>query len=122
MSFAKPPGKKETLLQFLSRGIAMVHVDARRPGATVPEQYQGEAHLRLNLSYRYAIHDLEIGDERVQATLSFGGISFRCVLPWDCIFGITSHATGDGHRRSALRPGGRVDTPGETPGRLPIVP
>jgi len=73
----------------------MVHLDARRLGAQVPEQYAGDAHLRLNLSYRYAIHDLEIEDERVQATLSFGGVPFRCILPWDCIFGITN-ATGDG--------------------------
>jgi stringent starvation protein B len=50
----------------------------------------------LNLSYRYSIPDLEISDENVQATLSFGGRSFHCVLPWGSIFGITSHGTGDG--------------------------
>ena len=96
MKPAQPPAKKDTLMQFLARGIAMVHVDARKPGAQVPEQYQGEAHLRLNLSYRYAIPDLIVGDDEVQATLSFGGTPFRCVLPWDCIFGITSNSTGDG--------------------------
>ena len=96
MSAPPPLSKKETLLRFLSRGIAMVHLDARREGTQVPVQYLGEAHLRLNLSYRYAIHDLEIDDQRVQATLSFGGVPFRCIMPWNCIFGITSHTTGDG--------------------------
>jgi stringent starvation protein B len=84
------------LLAFLERGVAMVHLDARRPGVSVPQQYRDEAHLRLNLSYRYGILDFEIGDDEVRATLAFGGRSFRCVLPWDAIFGITSQTSGDG--------------------------
>jgi stringent starvation protein B len=90
------PSKKQTLLSYLSRGVTMLHLDARRPGVVVPPQYASEAHLRLNLSYRYAIPDLNISEERVQATLSFGGEHFQCHLPWESIFGITSHASGDG--------------------------
>ena len=90
------PTKKETLLAYLARGIAMVHLDARRPGVVVPPQYAMDAHLRLNLSYRYGIPDFDVSDERIQATLSFGGRSFRCILPWASVFGITSHGTGDG--------------------------
>src|SRR3954470_17151478 len=92
----RPPTKKETLLGFLARGVAMVHLDARRPGVIVPPQYATDAHLRLNLSYRYSIPDLEVFDECIQATLSFGGRPFRCILPWSAVFGITSHGTGDG--------------------------
>jgi hypothetical protein len=47
------------------------------------------------LSYRYSIPDFEIGERRIQATLSFSGAPFQCILPWESIFGITSHA-GDG--------------------------
>jgi stringent starvation protein B len=90
------PTKKETLLAYLARGTAMVHLDARRPSVSVPSQYATDAHLRLNLSYRYSISDLEIGDEVVQATLSFGGRPFHCVLPWASIFGITCNGTGEG--------------------------
>jgi stringent starvation protein B len=90
------PDKRQTLLSYLQCGVAMVHLDARRPGVVVPERYLGDAHLRLNLSYRYSIPDLEIDDRRVQATLSFGGQHFHCVLPWPAIFGITSNASGDG--------------------------
>src|SRR5581483_3678933 len=90
------PSKKETLLAYLARGVAMVHLDARRPGVSVPPQYATDAHLRLNLSYRYSIPDLEVGDSGVEATLSFGGRPFHCVLPWVSIFGITSNGTGDG--------------------------
>jgi stringent starvation protein B len=92
----QPPGKKQTLLGYLSRGIAMVHLDARRPGVVVPPEYEGEAHLRLNLSYRFQIPDLEVGEKGVQATLSFRGRHFRCTLPWSAVFGITSQVTGDG--------------------------
>jgi stringent starvation protein B len=90
------PSKKETLLAYLARGVAMVHLDARRPGVSVPAQYTSDAHLRLNLSYRYSIPDLEVGEGGVEATLSFGGRPFHCVLPWPSIFGITSNGTGDG--------------------------
>ena len=90
------PGKKDVLLAFLQRGVAMVHLDARRPGVSVPVQYRDEAHLRLNLSYRYGIPDMVIGDEQVRATLSFGGYPFYCIVPWEAVFGVTSHASGDG--------------------------
>ena len=90
------PGKKEVLLAFLQRGVAMVHLDARRPGVSVPVQYRDEAHLRLNLSYRYGIPDMVIGDEQVRATLSFSGYPFYCIVPWEAVFGVTSHASGDG--------------------------
>ncbi|MCA1827432.1 MAG: ClpXP protease specificity-enhancing factor SspB [Myxococcales bacterium] len=91
----RAPAKKRTLLGYLERGIAMLHLDARRPGVAVPRQYAHDPHLRLNLSYRYQIPDLEVGDEQVHATLSFGGRPFHCIVPWEAIFGITSE-TGDG--------------------------
>jgi len=90
------PSKKQTLLAFLERGVAMLHLDARRSGVVVPLQYAHEAHLRLNLSYRYSIPDMIVDDGSVQATLSFSGKPFRCQLPWPAIFGITSHESGDG--------------------------
>ena len=91
-----PPGKKETLLAYLGRGIAMVHLDARRTGVSVPAQHADDPHLRLNLSYRYGIPDLIVDDEKVQATLSFRGRPFQCVMPWNAVFGITSQTTGEG--------------------------
>jgi stringent starvation protein B len=91
-----PPGKKQTLLAYLEAGIAMLHLDARRPGVQVPEQHAEDAHLRLNLSYRYGIPDLVVDAEKVQATLSFRGRAFQCVIPWGAVFGITSQTSGEG--------------------------
>jgi stringent starvation protein B len=92
---SRVPSKRQTLLQYLQRGVTMVHLDARRPGVVVPPQHATDAHLRLNLSYRYSIPDFRIDERHIQATLSFSGAPFQCILPWESIFGITSHA-GDG--------------------------
>ena len=92
---ARAPDKRQTLLHFLERGVTMVHLDARKEGVVVPPQYAQEPHLRLNLSYRFGIPDLDMSERRIQATLSFGGRPFQCLLPWASIFGITSHA-GEG--------------------------
>src|SRR4030081_3532410 len=107
------PSKKQTLLQYLQRGVTMVHLDARRPGVVVPSRYTGEAHLRLNLCYRYSIPDLEIDERRIQATLSFSGAPFQCILPWESVFGITSHA-GDGQVWPADLPPEVMQTLGRT--------
>src|ERR1700756_5233321 len=92
---ARVSGKKQLLIAYLQRGVAMLHLDARRPGVSVPPQYRHEAHLRLNLSYRYNIPDLIIDETHVQATLSFGGRPFQCQVPWSSVFGITTNA-GEG--------------------------
>jgi stringent starvation protein B len=92
----RSPEKKQTLLAFLSRGVAMVHLDARRPGVMVPEQFKSDGHLRLNLSYRYGLPEFEIGDDEITATLSFSGRPFHCVLPWDAVFAVTSSGTAEG--------------------------
>jgi stringent starvation protein B len=92
----RSPEKRQTLLAFLSRGVAMVHLDARQPGVLVPEQFKSDAHLRLNLSYRYGLPEFEVGDEQIVATLSFSGRPFHCVLPWDAVFAVTSSGTAEG--------------------------
>src|SRR6185503_19520925 len=71
----------------------MIHLDARRPGAMVPPNLRGEAHLRLNLSYRFDPPDLTVGDWGVRSTLSFSGSRFTVAVPWSALFAITSHAT-----------------------------
>jgi stringent starvation protein B len=88
--------KRDLLLRLLDRGVAMIHLDARFSGVAVPAQFAQDPHLRLNLSYRYQLHDLDIGEERVRATLSFGGRPFHCVVPWKAVFAITSQASGEG--------------------------
>lgn len=85
--------KKDRLLSALGEGMVMVHLDARRPGVVVPQQLRTEAHLRLNLSYRFDPPDLSVNDWGVRQTLSFGGSRFGVAIPWSALFAITSHTT-----------------------------
>ena len=87
------PEKKERLLAALEKGMVMVHLDARRPGVLVPPAFRGEAHLRLNLSYRFDPPDLAVGEWGVRATLSFSGDRYPVAIPWSALFAITSFVT-----------------------------
>ena len=73
--------------------MAMVHLDARCSGVRVPDHLAREAHLRLNLSYKFDPPDLTVSGWGVRATLSFSGRRFQVALPWVAVFAITSHTT-----------------------------
>lgn len=93
MSDKKEQEKKDRLLTALDKGMVMIHLDARRPGVLVPKGVAGEAHLRLNLSYRFDPPDLTVGDWGVRSTLSFGGSRFKVAVPWSALFAITSQVS-----------------------------
>jgi stringent starvation protein B len=88
--------KRDALLAFLDKGMTMVHLDARRDNVVVPKHFIGQQDLRLNLSYRFAGSHMEIGDELVEATLTFGGAPFRVTIPFASVYALTSHVTGAG--------------------------
>jgi stringent starvation protein B len=89
----KGPDKKERLLAALEQGMVMIHLDARRPGVLVPSHLRNEAHLRLNLSYRFDPPDLSVSDWGVRCSLSFSGTRFTVAVPWSALFAIASHVT-----------------------------
>src|SRR5689334_20943580 len=76
--------------------MTMVHLDARKDGVVVPRHFVGQQDLRLNLSYRFGGSHMEIGEESVEATLTFGGSPFRVMIPFASIYALTSHVTGAG--------------------------
>jgi stringent starvation protein B len=89
----KASEKKERLLTALEHGMVMIHLDARRAGVIVPSSIREEAHLRLNLSYRFDPPDLTVGEWGIRSTLSFAGTRFRVAVPWSAIFAMTGYAT-----------------------------
>ncbi|MFY2558247.1 ClpXP protease specificity-enhancing factor SspB [Corallococcus terminator] len=93
MEDTKDLDKKERLLASLDQGMVMIHLDARRPGVLVPAALRGEAHLRLNLSYRFDPPDLTVTEWGVRCTLSFSGSRFTVAVPWSALFAIASHVT-----------------------------
>jgi stringent starvation protein B len=89
----RTPEKKERLLTALDKGMTMVHLDARRPGVLVPTQLKGEAHLLLNLSYRFDPPDLTVGEWGIRSTLTFSGSRFTVAVPWSAVYAISSQVT-----------------------------
>ncbi len=87
------PDKKTRLLAALERGMTMIHLDARRPGVVVPDHLKREAHLLLNLSYKFSPPDLTVSEWGVRQTLTFGGVPFCVAVPWSALYAISSHAT-----------------------------
>lgn len=89
----KTPEKKERLLFALDKGMAMVHLDARRPGVLVPPHLKSEPHLLLNLSYRFDPPDLAVGEWGIRSTLTFSGKRFTVAVPWSALYAISSQVT-----------------------------
>ena len=85
--------KKQKVLQALEQGMTQLHLDARRPGVLVPEQFRGDHHLVLNVSYRFDPPDLSVSDWGVRETLSFGGSRFTVGIPWSALYAVASLVT-----------------------------
>jgi stringent starvation protein B len=99
---ASAPDKRRTLEQLLSRGPVLVHVDARRSEVAVPPRFRADASLVLRFGYTLqpAIRDLEIDDEAISGTLTFGGSPFHVVLPWTAVYA----AMVEGEQRGTVWP------------------
>lgn len=89
------PNKRELLESLLQEGMVLLHLDASGPGVDVPPGLRSECELGLNLSYRFQGH-LAVHEEGVQATLSFAGEPYPCSLPFDAVYAMVSHDTGEG--------------------------
>lgn len=87
--------KRDAFVSMLDVGMAMLHLDARASGVDVPLRFRKDRHLRLNFSYRFGLSTFMIEDDAVTADLSFQGLTYLCVIPWDAVFGMTSHVSGE---------------------------
>ncbi|MDF1561920.1 MAG: ClpXP protease specificity-enhancing factor SspB [Deltaproteobacteria bacterium] len=89
------PSKRELLESLLAEGMVLIHLDASNPGVDVPPGLRDEHELGLNLSYRFA-GPLAVDEAGVYATLSFSGEPYACALPFDAVYAMVSHDTGEG--------------------------
>jgi stringent starvation protein B len=86
--------KRARLLSLLDEGMVLVRIDASRTGVDVPPHLLGTPGLALNLSRRFR-GPLEVGPLEVRATLSFNGVQHTCVLPYDAVYLMQSHSSGE---------------------------
>ena len=99
---ASAPDKRKTLEALLGRGPVLVHVDARRPEASVPQRFRADPSLVLRFGYglQPSIPDLTVDDDAISGTLTFNGQPFHCVLPWSAVYA----AMVDGEQRGTVWP------------------
>ena len=99
---ASAPDKRRTLETLLARGPVLVHVDARRAEVQVPPRFRADPSLVLRFGYTLspAIADLEVDDNAIAGTLTFGGQPFHCVLPWTAVYA----AMVEGEQRGTVWP------------------
>lgn len=89
---ARLPAKREVAGQLLEQGAILVHVDPRRTGVSVPPKFGADPKLVLRFGYGLtpSIPDLDLSEEALCGTLSFGGLLHRCVLPWSAVYAVVS--------------------------------
>jgi stringent starvation protein B len=83
------PAKKDVARGLLLRGTIYLHVDPRVEHVIVPRWLGKQPQLVLQIGLDLAIPDLRVDADGVSGTLSFNRSPFRCVIPWDAIFGIS---------------------------------
>ncbi len=85
--------KRRVFEDLLEKGMVAVVLDATSQGVCVPEKHKHDPALILNFSNCFGIHDFVHDAFGVYCTLSYGGVQFYTVVPWDAVTAIASHAT-----------------------------
>lgn len=89
--------KREIFENCLEAGLTSVLLDATLPGVVVPDRFKGARDLVLNYSYRFGVSDFVFDEKLIIATLTFSGVPFKCIVPWDAVLGIGSQVTKQFH-------------------------
>ncbi len=79
---------------LLEHAEAQVHLDARRDGVMLPERLRASGNVRLDYGYELTppIHDLNIDENGISATLAFNRVPCSTFVPWSAVFLIADFA------------------------------
>jgi stringent starvation protein B len=82
------PSKRDAFNAFFGEGWVSIHLDARRDGVKVPDDFNGNRHLVLQYGQNMPIPipDLKVDDEGITATLSFSRTPHRTFVPWSAVY------------------------------------
>jgi len=70
-------------------------VDATYPGTRVPQEHVKDGQIVLNISPG-AVHQLLLGNEWIQFSARFGGVSRELAIPSEAVLGIIARENGQG--------------------------
>ena len=90
------PEKLDVMVELLKDAWVYVHLDPRREGVSVPEQFRELPRLVLQYGYNMPvpIYDLKVDEQGISATLSFRQVPHLTIIPWSAVFALT-----DGDKR-----------------------
>lgn len=95
MTTAKVNMKK--MLEWLANnGMFYVIFNTRVDGVDIPFHLKAEEQCTLKFSYAFSPDgkaDLEIFDDSIQQTLSFGGKDYLCRIPFKAFVGVSASTT-----------------------------
>jgi stringent starvation protein B len=88
MNSDERPSKRDAFLAFYGEGWVSVHLDARRSGVKVPDEFTRNGHLVLQYGrdMPVAIPDLAVDDDGIRATLSFSRTPHSTFVPWSAVY------------------------------------
>lgn len=87
--------KQDFLNDMLSKGDAMVCMDARQPDVEVPKAHKSNPMLNLVLSLKFR-RPIDILEDGIYGSLSFGGRPHKCVIPFTAVWAIYEPDTQKG--------------------------
>jgi stringent starvation protein B len=87
--------KQDFLNDMLSKGDAMVCLDARAPDVEVPKAHKTNPMLNLIISLKFR-RPIDILEEGIYGSLSFGGRPHKCVIPFTAVWAIYEPDTQKG--------------------------
>lgn len=112
--------KRELFEQMLAElPVFSIHLRGFAEGVELPANVkQKSVVLDFGMSLPIPIHDLEIDDDGLRCTLSFGQKPFHCTIPWSAVYLII---TRDKH--GAFWPNDRPgdDEPAKAPPKLRLI-
>jgi stringent starvation protein B len=82
------PTKRDAFNAFFGEGWVSIHLDARREGVEVPDEFAVNRHLVLQYGQNMPIPipDLKVDDDGITATLSFSRTPHRTFVPWSAVY------------------------------------
>jgi len=81
--------------RLVDEGLVLVTLDARVPGVQVPKRFAGALQFHLNFSHRFRVPDFAYDDLGVRATLGFDTGDFKCVVPWNAVYAMSSQVLNE---------------------------
>lgn len=78
--------KRDTLLDFLSRGVVLVYVDSTREGVALPRSLMDQPQVQLHLSYTFDNEVFTIDELGVRVSLTTQELKMVCMITWESVY------------------------------------